>query len=82
MLSFLDVEIRRKNQTFTTVVYRKETNNYIYLDWNSLVPDTWKRRTLKTLMERAFVICSATKLRHVEMSHLKCVFTYKNNYSI
>ena len=49
-LSFLAVEIRRSNQTFTLTVHRRETNNYIYLKWTSAAPDTWKRRTLKTLI--------------------------------
>ena len=43
-LSFLDVEIQRTNETLATTVYRKETNNDMYLNWNSFSPETWKRR--------------------------------------
>ena len=79
-LSFLDVEIQRTNGTLATTVYRKETNNDMYLNWNSFSPDTWKRSTFRTLIERAYVICFSPKLRRKEINHLKYVFRHYNNY--
>ena len=79
-LSFLDVEIQRINETLATTVYRKEANNDMYLNWNSFSPDTWKKSTFRTLIERAYVICSTPKLRRKEINHLKYVFRDYNNY--
>ena len=31
-------------------VYRKATNNDVYLNWNVFVPISWKRGTLKNLL--------------------------------
>ena len=38
MLPFLDVLVIRKNNNIETIVYRKPTNNDIYLNWNSFSP--------------------------------------------
>ena len=78
--SFLDVEMQRTNETLATTVYRKETNDDMYLNWNSFSPDTWKRSTFRTLIERAYVICSTPKLCRKEINHLKYVFRHYNNY--
>ena len=58
MLPFLDVLICRNDKSIETTVYRKSTNNDIYLNWNAFAPDTWKRGTLKALVERAYTVCS------------------------
>ena len=68
-LSFLDVEIQRTNEILATTVYRKETNNDMYLNWKSFSPDTWKRSTFRTLIERAHIIRSTLKLRRKEINH-------------
>ena len=65
-LPFLDVILIRKGNDITTTVYRKATNNDVYLDWNAFAPNTWKRGTLKTLIERAYLICSTDELRAIE----------------
>ena len=58
-LSFLDIlVIRKKNNRFETTAYRKNTNTDIYLNWLSHVPNTWKRGTLKVLINRAYTLCS------------------------
>ena len=40
MLPFLDVLICRNDKSIETTVYRKSTNNDIYLNWNAFAPDT------------------------------------------
>ena len=61
-ISFLDVlVIRDSNNNINMTVYRKSTNNDIYLNWESFAPDKWKWGTLKTLTKRAYV-CSNQKL--------------------
>ena len=40
VLHFLDVLICRNDNSIETKVYRKSTNNDIYLDWKAFGPDT------------------------------------------
>ena len=61
-ISFLDILISRKRNDITTAVYQKSTCNDIYLNCNPFAPDTWKRGTLKTLVERVYVICSTDQV--------------------
>ena len=48
-LPFLDLLLCRNGRELTTTVYRKKTNNDIYLNWNAFAPVRWKRCTLRTL---------------------------------
>ena len=50
-----------------TTTFLKPTNNYIYLNWNAFAPDTYKRGTLITLVERAYIICSTNELLQKEL---------------
>ena len=61
-LPFLDVMLCRKDNKLVCSVYRKSTNNDIYMDWHSFAPKTWKTRTLKSLTERAILISSTEQL--------------------
>ena len=61
-------------------VYRKPTNINIYLNRNSFVPNTWKRSTLRTLIKRAYLICSSKKHLADELKHLEYVFEKYNNF--
>ena len=79
-LPFLDVIIRRKGNSILTTVFRKHTNNDIYLNWNALTPDTWKRGTLKTLAERAYIMRSTNERLRMELEYLEKVFHETNNY--
>ena len=63
-----------------TTVYQKSTCNDIYLNWNVFAPATCQRGTLKTLVERAYVICSTDQLLERELKYLEKVFHEKNNY--
>ena len=46
-LPFLDVLLCRMGKKIYTTVCRKATNNDVYLNWNALAPNSWKRATLK-----------------------------------
>ena len=63
-----------------TAVYRKSTNNDIYLHWQSFSPTTWKRGTLQTLVSRAFKVWSNDQHLQNEIKHLKKVFRDINDY--
>ena len=80
-ISFLDVKvIRNGDGTFETDIHRKSTDTNIYLNWNSWSPRAWKLGTLKGLIRRAFLVCSATESRNKEVRFLKNIFIKVNNY--
>ena len=79
-LPFLDVLIQRMGNSIVTTIFRKLTNNEIYLNWNVFAPDTWKRGILKTLVERAYIVCSTNELLPKELKYFVNVFRETNNY--
>ena len=79
-MSFLDVPIIRKDQTFTTSVYRKPTFSGIYTHFDTFLPSTYKFGTVYTLAYRCLRICSSWTKLHNELVCLKETFL-KNGYS-
>ena len=79
-LPFLDVLLIKNSNNIDTTVYRKPTNTDIYLNWNSHVPTTWKRGTLRTILSRAYTICSSERYLHEEMKYIESTFEKINNY--
>ena len=61
-LNFLDVLVEKDGTGFLTSVYRKPTFTGQYIRWNSFGPKTRKISLIKTLVHRALMICSKTKL--------------------
>ena len=61
-LPFLDVLVERQDSKFLTSVYRKPTFTGNYLRWNSFSPKKRKINLIGTLVHRAFLICSKSKL--------------------
>ena len=66
----------------STKVYRKNTNTDIYINWKSFAPNNWEWGTLKTLVTRAFDICSTDEYLKEELEHIRKVFHYRNNYPL
>ena len=64
----------RNHNDIKTTVYRKESNSDVYLHWDSFTPISWKRGALKTLVERAHLICSTPSLLEKELTHIRTVF--------
>ncbi len=80
-ISFLDVLIKKEeNGRIETGVYRKATDNGIYINWNSYAPKQWKIGTLRGLIRRAYEICSNERDLAKELSHLQNVFIAINGY--
>ena len=79
-LPFLDVMLCRRDNKLVCSVYRKSTDNDIYMNWHYFAPKTWKMGTLKSLIERAFLICSTEELLNEELKHLEKVFREKNHF--
>ena len=53
-LPSLDVLFIRNGTHLDTTVYRKDAHNDLYLHWVAFALVSWKRETLKTLVNRAF----------------------------
>ena len=80
-IAFLDVLIKREESgTIQTTVYRKPTNNSIYINWESYAPKQWKVGTLFGIIRRAYEICSAEEELSKELAHIEKVFTITNGY--
>ena len=82
-ISFLDVQLERlDNNTIETSVYRKPTNNDIFMNWFAYSPRSWKIGTLRSLIKRALMISSTDNILQNELKHLKKVFNEKNQYPL
>ena len=80
-IAFLDVLLtKEENGMVQTSVYRKPTNNNIYIHWLSYAPKQWKVGTLSGIIRRAYEICSTEDSLKKELSHIKQVFIETNGY--
>ena len=80
-IAFLDVMLtKEENGKVQTSVYRKPTNNSIYIHWQSYAPKQWKVGTLSGIIRRAYEICSTDTALKMELSHIKKVFIEINGY--
>ena len=61
-LPFLDVSVEKSDTGFLTSVYRKPTFSRLYTRWSSFCPKQRKISLIKTLTNRALMICSKSKL--------------------
>lgn len=57
-LNFLDVKINRTNDKFQTSVFKKETDNGDCINYDGICPLRYKEGVIKTLLHRAYDICS------------------------
>ena len=57
-LNFLDISINRSDSSFTTNVFRKSSFTGLGLNFYSFSPDIYKYNSCKTLINRAYMICS------------------------
>jgi hypothetical protein len=80
-IAFLDVLLKkRSDKGIETTVYRKPTNNSIYIHWNAYGPKQWKTGTLAGIIRRAYDICSTDENRENELNFIFKVFTEINGY--
>ena len=54
-------------------MYRKPTFSGVYTNYNSFLPEIYKRGLVHTLLFRMFTICSNWQLIHSEIEHLRSV---------
>ena len=72
-LPFLDVNVERTATGFETSVYRKPTYTGQYLRWESFNPTKQKTNLISTLVHRALMICTKSKLNE-EIKHIKTFY--------
>ena len=77
-LPFLDVSVERKNNSLSTAVFIKSTNSGDCINFQGLAPDKYKIGVIKTMLHRAYKICSTWALFHAEVRRLKQLFTNNN----
>ena len=70
-LSSLDLLITSNGNNFQTSVYRKKHSIGLYTNYLSFTPFSYKVGLVKTLLHRAFVICSNWSIFHLELSKTK-----------
>ena len=76
-MSFLDVDIIREKDKFTTAVCRKPTFSGIYTHFHSFLLSSNKIGLLHTLLYRCFQICLDWTKFHLEL--VKLIYIFKNN---
>ena len=76
-LPFLDVRVRRDGQFFSTEVFRKKTFSGQGINFYSFTSYNFKLNCCKTLINRAYKICSNWTLFNQEVNFLRAFF--KNN---
>ena len=78
--SFLDVLMIRDKNNIEKTVHHKTTNNNIYLNWASYLPNKWKMGTLIISVGRAYDICFTNENLQNELRHIKKVFHEQKQY--
>lgn len=78
-IAFLDILVTRSNNKFTTGIFRKSTFTGMGLNFFSHCPLAFKINSCKTLLFRAFSLCSDWFQFHKEISFLQTYFA-KNSY--
>ena len=78
-LPFLDTVIENNGHSFTTSVYRKPTYTGLGLNFLSFCPKLYKINSVKTLINRAYNICSNFVQFDKEMKFL-CNYFLQNAY--
>ena len=73
-LPFLDVNVRRTTEGFSTSVFRKPTFSGLGTSFFSHCTMKFKVNAIKTLIHRAYNICSTLTLFRKEVSFLKSLF--------
>ena len=79
-IPFLDIDVTLNNGTYTTTVYRKETNMGKCMNAKSECPDRYKTSVVNSYIRRAFKNCSTWQLFHQEIERAKQMLI-NNGYS-
>ena len=73
-LPFLDVEIKLKEDSYDSWVWRKKTHTGVMLNYNAIAPTKWKFGLIICLLNRIWDICSSRMHFNKEVEILKNIF--------
>ena len=73
-ISLLDIHINNNGKNFSTTIFRKTTTIGFFTNYLSFTPLSYKIGFVKTLIHRAFKICSDWWLFHDEVNNIKNYF--------
>ena len=73
-LPFLDVTITKSCNSFNTSVYRKPSNSNLTISYFSFCSFNFKLNSIKSLLSRAYGICSNYDLLNREFEYIKQLF--------
>ena len=74
-LSFLDVDIKKLEDHFTSSIYRKPTFTGLTLNFSSFVPFLYKINLIKTLISRAYKLSSSYINFHKEIEKITSILS-------
>ena len=77
-LSFLDCLITRFDESFSTSVHIKETNNGSCLNYNSICPERYKIGVINSYLHRAYQVSSNNEIFETEVTRIKQLLTNNN----
>jgi len=78
-ISFLDVKVRKTEQSFDTGVFRKSTFTGLGMKFDSAVSNRYKFNLVSCLIDRAYKICSSYPKFCIELDQIRKFF-YGNSY--
>lgn len=67
---FLDIKFQYVDGKLETGIFTKSTDTGLYFDYSSFVPDLYKKSVVKTLVYRAYKLCSNWKLFDKEICRI------------
>ena len=70
-ISFLDTVVNKDRDKFLLNMYRKPTFTGLYTHWSSLIPLCYKIGLVKSLLNRAYCICSNWSFLSNEFEYIK-----------
>ena len=68
---FLDIALMKEGESFKTSTYCKPTHTGLYMNWYSFSPRRYKINLIKTLLSRAWEICSSYSLFDKDCKQIK-----------
>ena len=73
-LSFLDIQIKRRNSSFSTSVYQKPTFTGLFTNFHNFIPLKYKKGLTQTPIDRFFKIWSTYENFHLEVEKFRTIF--------
>ena len=74
-IPFIGIEIIKCGTKLETQVYRKQTNSGLLLHYHSHTDKRYKVSLVKTMLHRAYALCSTTEAFNLECNKLRSIFS-------